>query len=132
MSLRARSKTFSPIISLSICALMLVCCFASTVYAEGDTDRVVLRDNIAKAQRLQLAAALKKISGSPDLRFDEKGTLRLGTKDPKAGSAMARELLEKAVAGAKVIVLEDASNRSDVAFCSVFPGRWLRNAAQRP
>lgn len=132
MLLRTRSKTFSSIISPSCCALILSFCFASSVYAEGEPKQVVLRDNISQAQRLQLAGALNRIAGSPQLRFDENGAMRLGNKEPKVGSSLARELLEKAVTGAKVIVLEDASNRSDVAFCSVFPGRWLRNAGQRP
>lgn len=132
MSLRTRSKTFSPIIGLSSWALILSFCFASSVYGQGQSNHVVLRDNISQSQRTQLAAALKKISGSPQLRFGEDGALRLGNKDPKAGSWMARDLLEKAITGVKVIVLEDASNRSDIAFCSVFPGRWLGNDAQRP
>ena len=133
MSLRTRSKTFSSIIGLSsCCVLILSFCFASSVYAQDQANHVVARDNISLTQRTQLAASLNKISGSPQLRFDEEGALRLGNKDPKAGSWMARDLLEKAVTGAKVIVLEDASNRSDVAFCSVFPGRWLGNEAQPP
>ncbi|MGI9068067.1 MAG: hypothetical protein ACR2HX_16895 [Pyrinomonadaceae bacterium] len=131
MSLRTRRKTFSSISTLSCCALILLC-FASSVYAEGDPNLVLLRDNVSHYQRLQLAGALNKISGSPQLRFDENGALRLGTKDPKVGSSLARELLEKAVKGAGVIILEEASNRSDVAFCSVSSGRWVRDAAQRP
>jgi len=132
MSLRARRKTFSSIIGLSCCALMLLLCFASCVYAEGDVSNVVLRDNVSQSQRQQLAGALSKIAGLPQLRFDDSGALRLGSKDPKTGSPIARALLEKAVSGTRVIVVEDASNRSDIAFCSVFPGRWIRNATQRP
>ncbi len=132
MSLRTRSKAFSSTIGLSCCALILLLGFASGVSAEGEPNQVAVRDNVSQAQRLQLARALNKIAGSPQLRFDETGALRLGNKDPKAGSSMARELLERAVTGARVIILEDASNRSDVAFCSVFPGRWIRNAAHRP
>jgi hypothetical protein len=131
MLLRTRSKTFSSIIGLSCCALILLLCFASSVAAAGEPNQVVLRDNVSQSQRQQLAGALNKIAGLPQLQFDENGALRLGSKDPRAGSSMARELLEKAVTGARVIILEDASNRSDVAFCSVFPGRWIRNAAQR-
>ena len=132
MSLRTRRKSFSSNITWPCPALILFLCFASQTYAENDVSHVVLRDNVAQSQRQQLAGALSKISGSPQLRFDDNGALRLGGKDSKAGSAMARELLEKAVSGAHVIVVEDASNRSDVAFCAVFPGRWTRNALQRP
>ena len=112
MSLRTRSKTFSSIIGLSCCALIPLLCFASSVYAEGKPNHVLLRDNVTQSQRLQLARALNKIAGSPQLRFDENGSLLLGSKDPKAGSSMARELLEKAVTGARVIILEDASTES--------------------
>lgn len=131
MLLRTHRKTFSSKIGPSCCALILWLCFASSLYAQGQANHVVMRDNISQSQRTQLAEALNKISGSPQLRFDEDGALALGNKDPKAGSSIARELLERAVTGAKVIVLEDASNRSDIAFCGVFPGRWLR-AGERP
>jgi hypothetical protein len=132
MLLRARRKSFSSNIAWSCATLILFLCFASQAYAENDVSNVVLRDNVSQSQRQQLAGALSKISGSPQLRFDDNGALRLGDKDSKAGSAMARALLEKAVSDAHVIVVEDASNRSDVAFCGVFPGRWMRSAAQRP
>jgi len=132
MLLRTRRKFFSSNIAWSCPALILFLCFAPLAYAESDVSNVVLRDNVSQSQRQQLAHALSKISGSPQLRFDEKGALRLGGKDSKAGSALARELLEKATSGAQVVVVEDASNRSDVAFCGVFPGRWTLNAAERP
>jgi hypothetical protein len=132
MSLRTRRKSFSSNIAWPCPALILLLCFASQAHAENDVSNVLLRDNVSQSQRQQLAGALSKISGSPQLRFDNNGALRLGGRDSKAGSAMARELLEKAVSGAHVIVVEGASNRSDVAFCAVFPGRWTRNALQRP
>jgi hypothetical protein len=132
MLLRTRRKFFSSLAVLSGWAAMALLCFASCVYAEGDVSNVVLRDNVSQSQRQQLGGALSKIAGLPQLRFDDSGALRLGSKDPKIGSPIARALLEKALSGARVIVVEDASNRSDIAFCSVFPGRWIRNAAQRP
>jgi len=111
---------------------MVLLCFAARVDADRDGSNVVVRDSVSQSQRQQLAGALSEIAGSPQLRFDENGALHLAVKDSKAGSALARALLEKAVSGARVIVLEDASNSNDVAFCGVFPGRWIRNAAQRP
>jgi len=44
------------------------------------------------------------------------------------GSKQARALLIEAVSGNKVVVIEDASSSSDVAFCRVVPGRWLSDA----
>ena len=38
----------------------------------------------------------------------------------------------QALKGANVIILEDASSRSDVAFCRVVRGRWLRNESTQP
>lgn len=132
MLLRARRKSFSSNIARSCFALVLFLFFASHAYAENDASTVVLRDNVSQSQRQVLAGALSKISGSPQLRFDDNGALRLGGKDPKAGSALARALLEKAISGPHVIVVEEASNRRDVAFCAVFPGRWVRTTAHPP
>lgn len=132
MLLRTRRKSFSSIIAGSCSAFILLLCSVARVNADRDVSNIVLRDNVSQTQRQQLASALSRITGSPQLRFDENGALRLGPKDSKAGSPLARALLEKAVSGTRVIVVEDASNRSDVAFCSVFPGRWIRSAAERP
>jgi hypothetical protein len=132
MSLRTRRESFSSIIGGSCSALILLLFFTPYVFADGAVSNIVVRDNVSQSQRQQLAGALSEIAGSPQLRFDENGALRLGVKDSKTGSELARALLEKAVSGAQVIVVEDASNRSDVAFCSVFPGRWLRNADHHP
>ncbi len=132
MSLRTRRKSFSLNIGGPCSALVLFLCFASPAYAENGGSNVVLRDSVSQSQRKQLVGALSRISGSPQLRFDENGALRLGSKDSKAGSALARALLEKAISGAHVIIIEDASNHSDVAFCAVFPVRWTRSGTQQP
>jgi hypothetical protein len=72
---------------------------------------------------------LRSISGLADLKFDTDGILRQGHREPAAGSVSARELIGNAISGRNVVVIEDASNHSDVAFCRVIPGRWKRNAA---
>jgi hypothetical protein len=41
-------------------------------------------------------------------------------------------LLAEAVAGPSLIVLEEASSRSDVAFCRVVRGRWVRGESNKP
>src|SRR6185503_2713817 len=126
MSLSTRRKLFSSTFIGSCSVLLLQLCFASQIYADKDAGNILVRDNVSQSQRQQLAGALSKISGSHQLRFDEDGVLHLGNKNPKAGSPLARALLEKAVSGAHVIIVENANNRGDVAFCSVFPGRWIR------
>jgi hypothetical protein len=39
--------------------------------------------------------------------------------------------LAAATFGEKVIVIEDASSRSDIAFCKVVPGKWLPGASDK-
>ena len=72
---------------------------------------------------------LRKVTGLPRLRFAEDGSLQPGDKEPVGGSASARELIAKSIYGRSVVVIEDASNRLDVAFCRVIPGRWKKNIA---
>jgi hypothetical protein len=100
--------------------------------AEPGHNRVVSREDISPANREQLAAKLRKITGLPGLKFDDDGILREGSKSPNGGSASARELVASSIHGRNVVVIEDASNQSEVAFCRVIPGRWKNNAASGP
>jgi len=93
---------------------------------------VVIREDISPAHREQLAAKLRKITGFPDLKFDDDGILLQGSKAPIGGSASARELIANAISGRTVAVIEDASNHSEVAFCRVVPGKGKKNAAGSP
>jgi hypothetical protein len=129
---RTFRKFFSSLTRTScLAATFLVCCTAG-LSAENNVSNVVVMENVSEVHRQELSAKLRRITGLPELGFDANGGLRLGAKQPVGGSPSARELLEKAITGTTVIVVEDASNRPDVAFCSVFPGRWLRNARIRP
>jgi len=78
-------------------------------------------------RREELATKLRTITGWSELAFDQSGSLRLGSKSAVGGSQSARELLRQAISRENVIVLEDASNRSDVVFCKVIPGRRLND-----
>jgi hypothetical protein len=80
---------------------------------------------VSAAKREVLASKLRAITGLRGLGFDKFGLLQLGTYHDNRGSQSARDLLARAVEGNKVIVVEDASSRADVAFCRVVPGRWL-------
>ncbi len=66
------------------------------------------------------------------MKFDSDGILRRGNRYPVGGSVSARELVANAISGRNVVVIEDASNRSDVAFCRVIPGSWKKNGAASP
>jgi len=105
-------------------AIVICACAVVTCRAEN-SPRVVIRDDVPAKHRTELLLRLRAITGWSDLRFDNRGALRWTTADSSGGSKSARGLLNQAVFGNDLIVLEDASSRSDVAFCRVVPGRWL-------
>ena len=100
--------------------------------ADQSRSNVVCREELSPSHREQLASRLRKITGLPGLKFDDNGTLRLAGNRIAVGSESARELLTRAINGRNAVVIEDASNRADVAFCQVIPGRWKKNAAGKP
>jgi hypothetical protein len=106
------------------CGALLICLLAAAVSVFG-SGNVVIRENVSAAKREELASKLRAITGLSRLGFDKFGLLQLGTDHDNRGSQSARDLLGRAVEGNKVIVVEDASSRADVAFCRVVPGRWL-------
>ena len=105
--------------SLSICAVLIALCLP--ILADG-IDNVVVRQNVSKSNREELARRLRVITGWADLDFDSDGAMRVGHAGPRAGSQSARDLLNKAFAGSRVILFEDASSRKDVVFCRVVLG----------
>lgn len=105
--------------SLSICAVLMTSCLP--IVADG-IDNVVVRQNVSKTNREELARRLRLITGWADLAFDSDGAMRVGHAEPRAGSQSARDLLNKAFAGKRVILFEDASSRKDVVFCRVVLG----------
>ena len=92
----------------------------------------MLKPDVSRSHRDELVARLRVITGLPNLRFDNDGSLRLSDDQFTRGSQSARTLLSQAVAGTNFIVLEDASSRSDVAFCRVVRGRWVGGESARP
>jgi hypothetical protein len=92
---------------------------------------VVIRDDVPLKHRTELLLRLRAITGWSDLKFDNRGALRWTTEYFTGGSTSARALLTRAAWGNELIVLEDASSRSDVVFCSVVPGRWLTQEQRR-
>src|SRR6185503_11155042 len=94
---------------------------------------VFCREEISPARREQLAAKLRNITGLSQLRFDDNGFLRTADDSvASGGSQSAKQLLANAISGPNVVVIEEASNSSEVAFCRVVPGKWKENAAGKP
>ena len=105
---------------------LLTMVFAGLGLASAETHQgyVVCRETVSQARRAILEIELRHISGLRDLKFDEQGALRFDPEQSTGGSAAARKLLQQAVNGPIAVVIEDASNRSDVAFARIIPGRW--------
>ena len=100
--------------SLSICAVLMASCLPILA-----GDNLVVRQNVSQSNREELARRLRTITGWADLAFDSDGAMRIGHAEPQVGSQSARNLLNKAFTGKRVILLEDASSRKDVVFCRV-------------
>jgi hypothetical protein len=93
---------------------------------------IICREEFSLTRKAELANKLSAITGWPDVKFDENGVLRTGASTALGGSQTARDLLSKALSGSDVLILEDASNRQDVVFSRVVPGRWRNGAAGNP
>lgn len=129
---RARGIFFSPISRAALLASIILLLLPANTLATPGRGNVVCREEISPAHREQLAAKLQRITGLPELEFDDDGILREGIKAPVGGSGNARDLIANSIHGRNVVVIEDASNRSDVAFCRVVPGKWKRDVAGSP
>jgi hypothetical protein len=116
----------------SIYGMTVVACFCLSALSSFASSHVLLKPDIARAYRQELLTRLRVITGLTNLDFERDGALSFDINQTSGGSASARELLSQAVDGPNVIVLEDASSRSDVAFCRVVRGRWTREESNRP
>jgi hypothetical protein len=114
--------------SFCLCTLFALCLSLALADPGKHQTRIICRDELTAAKRSELAAKLRAITGWSDLVFDKGGSLQTGVNPPVGGSETARVLLSKAVTGPNIFILEDASNRTDVVFCKVVPGRWKTNA----
>ena len=107
-------------------------CLCVSVVSVAANSRVFIKPDVTRSHRDELVNRLRAITGLNELKFDDDGALRLDGKPLTHGSERARALLAQAVEGANVIVLEDASGRSDVAFCRVVRGRWVAGETNKP
>lgn len=117
-----------------LCLASLLVCALSVTFARAETNapKLVCRAALAEARRAELSAQLRAITGWAELRFDAEGQLRFGTQPPSGGSPSARELLAAAQGGKNLIILEDASGSSEVAFSRVLEGRWRDGSEGKP
>lgn len=122
----------SPICRAATLAAIVLFGLAVETRATSARGNVMCREELPSARREQLAAKLRTITGLRELKFDDGCILREGNAQPVGGSASARELIRNAMQGRRVVVIEDASNRADVAFAQVVPGRWKTHASDRP
>lgn len=113
-------------------ALACLCLSALSTSAADGASRVMLKPDVSRSHREELATRLRTITGLTNLKFDAAGSLRLEGEVTTRGSESARALLFQALKGPNCIVIEDASSRSDVAFARVVRGRWLRGEATNP
>jgi len=128
-----RSQRRVPVLTrpFCLCTLLVLCLPALADPAERQT-RIICRDELSQTRRVELANKLRTITGWRDLEFDEHGSLRTGEGVTIGGSETARSLLSKALSGTNMVILEDASDRSDVVFCKVIPGRWKDSSPGPP
>ena len=106
--------------SLKVCVVLIVCAFP--VFASNN-DNIVVRKNVSKENREELARRLRVITGWSSLDFNSDGALKIGDSAARGGSKGARDLLNKSFSGNRVILFEDASSRKDVVFCRVVLGK---------
>ena len=111
---------------------LAVACLCLSALSTFASSAVVIKPEVSRSHRDELIKRLRVITGWSNLSFDNNGSLRLGDTQTTGGSESARLLLKEAIVGPNVVVLEDASSRTDVAFCRVVQGRWLRDQLKKP
>lgn len=94
--------------------------------------RVLIKPTVTANERLRLVSKLAQITGWRKLAFDDKGELNPGDDGFVNGSSTARDLVDHAISGKNVIVIESANNRQDVVFCKIVPGVWNNGAETNP
>jgi hypothetical protein len=128
-----RSHGRVSVLARSFCLCTLFALHLSVLADPGKHQtQIICRNELTLSRRKELAEKLRIITGWSDLEFDKGGSLQTGVNPPVGGSETARVLLSKAVAGTNIFILEDASNRTDVVFCKVVPGRWKTNDSHEP
>lgn len=113
-------------------AVLASACLVFSALTTVAATNILLKPDVTRRHREELVSRLRVITGLTDLKFDTDDSLRFDINQWSRGSKSARELLSQAVKGSNIIILDDASSRSDVAFCRVVRGRWLRDESTKP
>ena len=66
------------------------------------------------------------------MSFGADGSLSCGGAISPRGSSTARRLISETLGSDRVVILEDVSERPDVVFAKVVPGKWHDSAQSRP
>jgi len=128
---QTQRRVVSALVRVSFFCCALLVCPLQLSAAPHPINTIICREELSAARRELLAARLRAITGLA-VEFDANRALRLAHSDARGGSETARNLLTKALNGERVLILEDASDRQDVAFARVVPGRWKHHAAEIP
>lgn len=114
------NRSYFSLKTLQVCVVLISS--AIPIFASG-SDNVVVRQNVSKSNREELARRLQAITGWGELGFDSDGALTIGNANARGGSRSARALLHRSISGQRAILFEDASSRKDVVFCRVVLGK---------
>ncbi|HEY5884516.1 MAG TPA: hypothetical protein VIT88_07495 [Pyrinomonadaceae bacterium] len=88
------------------------------------TPGVISSATLTAVDRVQLTTKLKAITGWSDLEFDNESRLRRSDRNAVGGSSAARSLLDRAISGQHIILIEDASRDREVVFARARTARW--------
>jgi len=119
-------------IRLSGVVLLISLVALTSLASETQKGAIVFREEVTAAHRQQLAEKLRAITGWSELSFAANGSLSCGRSISTKGSSTARRLISETLDSATVLILEDASERPDVVFAKVVPGKWQDSAQSRP
>ena len=127
----SRQVSLSSAFTAGCLAILFGACSSPTLGAISSTGNVLCRPEFAASRQRELVDRLRDITGWRKLHFDENGSLRSGDAHA-GGSPTARALLQTAISGKNMYLLEDASNSADVVFGSVVQGHWTKGVATKP
>ena len=131
MRRRTHRRVVSSVVRVSFSCSALLVCSLSIVALTHPINTIICREELSAARREVFVAKLRTITGLA-VEFDQSGALRLMSSEAHGGSQTARDLLRKALNGTRVLILEDASNRQDVVFARVVPGRLKHHSFASP
>jgi hypothetical protein len=110
----------------------VIVCSSSLFGVNKRSSKIVCREDLSVARRQEIASKLQLITGWTEIAFDRDGALQVAEETTTHGSRAARELIAQGISGNNVVILEDASNRQDVVFSRVVPGKWTNTSRENP